>query len=82
MQLERPSLAMQAAVNEQDDFLPDINEIEPEGAIDVGSVGYPPSRPPGLVRAGGQPQVAAPRPIHSAGSQSGRAPQPQAAQDL
>eukprot|EP00969_Alexandrium_andersonii_P270183 11942783-Alexandrium_andersonii.AAC.1 len=41
------------------DLVPDINDIEPEDDMDVGSVGFPPSRPPGLARAGGLPQAAA-----------------------
>eukprot|EP00969_Alexandrium_andersonii_P163232 7216307-Alexandrium_andersonii.AAC.1 len=50
--------------------------------MDVDSVGYLPSRPRGLARAGGQLQVMAPLPSHPAGGQPGRASQPQVAQDL
>eukprot|EP00969_Alexandrium_andersonii_P122537 5417017-Alexandrium_andersonii.AAC.1 len=52
---------MQVANTAQDNLLPDQNEIEPEGAVDVGSEGYPPTPPPGLERARGQPQPAAQR---------------------
>eukprot|EP00969_Alexandrium_andersonii_P132953 5879668-Alexandrium_andersonii.AAC.1 len=60
MQLERPPREIAtSAAGQASDMVPDISDIEPEEYMEVGSEGFPPTRLPGLARAGGLPQATA-----------------------